>query len=209
MAHYVAELMEVAQTAPPKSRNAAEDRCAAAILALWDHRTGLSNRRVPMELGSIVEVLQRLDPAKSQPVYFLASWREMSREATSGNMGRTSERWLRVAEQVDQAARLMIVSALGKAAETEADRAKHWVKLAEAAGADDGPDVQLIRRLIVLTTHERGDHAAEIEELEDRLTKLADLRRAAHAIESEWRAALANLRPEDAAISSATDDAAD
>lgn len=209
MAHYIAELMEVAQTAPAESRNADQDRCAAAILALWDHRAGLSNRRVPMELGSIVEALQRLDPAKSQPVYFLTSWREMSREAASGNMGGTSQHWLRVAEQVDQAARLMIVSALGKAAETEAERARHWVKLAKAAGADGGPDVQLIRRLIVLTAHERGDHAAEIKELEDRLTKLADLRRAADAIEPEWRAALANLRTEGAAISTATDDAAD
>lgn len=209
MAHYIAELIEVARTAPPESRNVAEDRCAAAILELWDHRAGLSNGRVPMELGSITEVLHRLDPARSQPVYFLSSWREMSSEAASGNMGETSQLWLRVAEQVDQTACLMIVSALGKAAKTETDRAKHWVKLAEAAGADGGPDIQLIRRLIVLTAHESADNAAEIEELKDRLAKLAGLRRAADAIELEWRAALSKLEIETAAVSSASDDEAD
>lgn len=206
MAHYIAELMEVARTAPPGSRNVAEDRCAAAILELWDHRAGLSNRRVPMELGSITDVLQRLDPARPQPVYFLSSWREMSSEAASGNMGETSQLWLRIAEQIDQTARLMIVYALGKAAETEADRAKHWVNLAEAAGADGGPDIQLIRRLIVLTAHESADKAGEIEELKDRFAKLASLRRAADAIELEWRAASSKLETETASVSAASDD---
>lgn len=207
MAHYIAELMEAARTAPPESKGIAEDRCAAAILEMWDHRTGLSDGRIPMELGPITDVLNRLDPATPQPIYFPNSWLEMSREAANGSMAQPAQVWLRVAEQVDQAARAIILFALGKAAESETDRAKHWVKLAKAAGAGDAPDLQLIRRLIVITTHGDADNTAEIEELKDKLAKLAEFRKAADAIEAEWGAELSRLMERTTAALDRSDEA--
>ena len=187
MAHYVAELMDAARKAPSDARDAAERRCASAILELWDHRAGLPGGRLPIDLGPVVAVLNRLDPASPQPTYFRAAWGEMERDAKQGTMTETTKTWLWVAEQVDQAAREAIFFALGKAAEPETDRAKPWVALAEAAGA---PDIQLIRRLIVIAEHGQPENAAEIEELRDKLARLAEFRLTAEKIETEWRAQL-------------------
>lgn len=140
-----------------------------------------------MDLGPVIEVLNRLDPTAAQPIYFRHAWRAMERDARRGEPLTPAQAWLRTAEAVDRAARMVIVFALGKAAEAETDRAKPWVALAEGAGADGAPDIQLIRRLIVISAHGRSDDDAAIEELEDRLARLAELRGAADSIESEWQ----------------------
>lgn len=202
MAHYVAELMDAARDAPPDQREAAEGRCASAILELWDHRAGLSGGRLLMDLGPVIEVLNRLDPTAAQPIYFRHAWRAMERDARRGEPLTPARAWLRTAELIDRAARMMIVFALGKAAETETDRAKPWVALAEGAGADGSPDIQLIRRMIVIAAHGRPDCDAVIEELEDRLARLAEFRQAADLVASEWREQLDAAKARDAASAS-------
>ena len=143
-----------------------------------------------MDLGPVIDVLNRLDPTAAQPIYFRNAWREMEREAGRGGPVTPAGAWLRTAELVDRTARMLIVSALGKAAETETDRAKPWVALAEGAGADGSPDIQLIRRLIVIAAHGRSEEDPEIEEMEDRLARLAEFRQAADAIAAEWQGRL-------------------
>ena len=143
-----------------------------------------------MDLGPVVEVLNRLDPTAPQPIYFRNAWREMEREAGRGGSVTPARVWLRTAELIDRSARMLIVSALGKAAETETDRAKPWVALAEGAGANGAPDTQLTRRLIVIAMHGRSEEDAEIEEMEDRLARLAEFRQAVDAIAAEWQGRL-------------------
>ena len=190
MAHYVAELMEAAENTTLEVRDAAERRCALAILELWDHRAGLSNWRVPADFGSVVAVLNRLDPAAPQPAYFRVTWEEIERDDTQGTMDETAKIWLRCAEQIDKAARETILYAVRKAAEVQTERAKPWVELAEAAGADGAADIQLIRRLIVMTGQDQPENIAEIEELKDKLSRLSEFRSLVEKIEAEWRAQL-------------------
>lgn len=190
MAHYVAELMDAAAKAQLEARDAAERRCASAILELWDHRAELPGRRLPMDLGPVIAVLTRIDPAVPQPIYFFTAWREMERDAKHDTMAEPARKWLQIAEQVDQTARAAILFAVGKAAEAETDRAKPWVALAEAAGLDGSPDIALIRRLMRIGKHGEPENTVEIEDLKDKLARLAEFRRAAETIEAEWRTQL-------------------
>lgn len=143
-----------------------------------------------MDLGPVVTVLNNLDPTAPQPVYFRTVWREMERDAEHSTMAEPAREWLRAAEQVDRAARMAILFAVGKAAEAETDRCKPWVALAEAAGTDGAPDIQLIKRLIVIAEYGQPESAVEIEDLRDRLVRLAEFRRTAETIEAEWQAQL-------------------
>jgi hypothetical protein len=190
MAHYIAELMNDASNAPAEEREAAEKRCASGILEMWDHRASLSRRRLPIDPAHIIEVLNRLDPTTTPPIYFHSTWREMELDAKEGTMAEPAKAWLQTAEQIDKAARAAILFSVGKAAEAETDRAKPWIALAEAAGADGAPDIQLIRRLIVMAEEGQPKNIAEISALKDRLALLAEFRRAAETIEAEWQTQL-------------------
>ncbi|RDJ19654.1 hypothetical protein DWF00_04180 [Bosea caraganae] len=143
-----------------------------------------------MDFDHIVAVLNRLDPAAPQPVYFRTAWRAMELDAAQGTMADSSRMWLQTAEDIDRAARIAILFAIGKAAEAEMDRAKPWVALAEAAGAGGAPDIQLVRRLVVLAEHGQPENSAIIEDLKDKLCRLSEFRKAAEAIEAVWHAQL-------------------
>lgn len=185
MAHYIAELIEAARDAPAPERAQRQDRCATAILELWERRAGLPCGRLPMpELGPLAGVLNRLDPGTAQPAYFDNVWQSViaedaTRKATSATI------WLRAAETLDRTARVLVSIALGRAADAGTDRARPWVALAEEAGVGGYPDIRLIHFLTVLADDARPDGEAGIAGLVEKLNQLADFRVVADMIASE------------------------
>ena len=71
MAHYIAELIEDAETAKVENRPAKLAKCADAIIGLWERRHRLPNGKRPFEdLEPILRALESLDPADDTPRYF-------------------------------------------------------------------------------------------------------------------------------------------
>lgn len=185
MAHHIAELIEAARNALAEEQAQRQDRCAAAILELWERRAGLPCGRLPMpNLEPLADVLKRLDPGSAQPAYFDNVWRSVTTEDAKDTTA-PAVTWLKAAETLDQTARMLISVALGRAAEAEVDRAKPWVALAEQAEADRFPDIRLIRFLTVLADDTRPGSEAAVAGLEEKLNQLAEFRMVADMIASE------------------------
>lgn len=71
MAHYIAELIQSAETASAEDRPDKMARCAEAILELWKHRSALPNGKRPFEdIEPILQGLESLDPHTDGPRYF-------------------------------------------------------------------------------------------------------------------------------------------
>lgn len=185
MAHYIAELIEAARDAPAAERGQRQDRCATAILKLWERRAGLPCGRLPMpELGPLAGVLNRLDPGAAQPAYFDNVWQSVVAEDAT-HKATSAAIWLRAAETLDRTARMLISIALGRAADAETDRARPWVALAEEAGVGGYPDIRLIRFLTVLADDARSDAEAGLAGLVEKLNQLVEFRVVADMIASE------------------------
>jgi hypothetical protein len=77
MAHYIAELIEDADTCDTADRAAKMSTSADIILKLWEHRHQLSERKRPfLDLEPILRAIQSLDPSDETLRYFPASMME-------------------------------------------------------------------------------------------------------------------------------------
>ena len=144
MAHYVAELMDRADNAPPEERVTSRKRCSDAILELWSHRAELPDGKRPFEdLEPIIRAIESLDPENETPRYFPSI-----RDAIDGrDEDPQTQSLLELVRNIDSAARVLIGQVLEDAACSTVDNAKEWIALAEEAGADYG-DVDAVFRLV-------------------------------------------------------------
>jgi hypothetical protein len=186
MAHYIAELIEDAETAKVGDRPEKLTWCADAILKLWERRHQLPNGKRPFEdLEPILRAFESLDPASDIPRYFRSP--RLAADETEQNAGTT--KWLELADSLDYSARILIRHCLAQAAQTALDRSKNWVKLAEGVGMEDGIDLQVIRFIIdesdVSMESEPDDRARRI--FEDRIKRLDDFKKMAVFLASDLR----------------------
>lgn len=138
MAHYVSQLIEDANSAKPDQRAAVEDRCAAAILELWRHRHALHQGREAFEPEPLLRAIASLDPDSPHPRYF----RSLRKQAEGD--GKKGAEWLRLADGIDDTARMLLVQCLGAAASQAGDKSQEWIAMAEAAAfEDDAPSVAI------------------------------------------------------------------
>lgn len=168
MAHWLAELITAAESAPPESRQAAFEACRKAILELWAHRNALPPHLRPLaNLEPITHTLASLDVTAPGHHYFP----NHLREAATANATGETKTWLDFALGLDYSARLLIASALRSAAALSADSAEAWVKLANAAGAEDFVELRIVRFVI---GKERAETEAEREQavLRDKLHRI-------------------------------------
>ena len=144
MAHYLAELIEKANSASDDDRASKMDRVRDTILKFWAHRYQLPNGKRPFEkIEPILRALESLDPENEIPRYFGAI-----RQASRPTQNETeAQRWLRMAEEFDHAARILIRYCLAQAAKGAADQSQEWVKAAGEAGLDD-LDLPIIRVIL-------------------------------------------------------------
>ena len=158
MAHYIAELIDAADNAPPEERLVARTTCFEAILELWSHRADLPGGRRPFEdLEPIVRALESLDPRNETPRFFRSVRRGVAKE----DEGAQTRSLLEFVDGVDSVARIIIVRALADAARSALDKSKDWVRLAEEAGRNP----RFVDIIISFVSSERqpDDHAEQVE----------------------------------------------
>jgi hypothetical protein len=186
MAHYIAELIEAAETAKAEDRPAKLAKCADAILDLWERRHQLPNGKRPFEdLEPILRALESLDPNDDTPRYF----RSPRTAANETEQNPETRKWLELADGLDYSAKILIRHCLTQAAKTALDKSKDWVALAKAAGLDDGIDLQVIRIITdesdLLKASDPDDIARR--RLEDRIKRLDGFMKVAESLVSDLR----------------------
>lgn len=169
MAHYVAELMDAAESAPSEQREAERNRCFDAILKLWAHRAGLPDGKRPFEdLEPIVRALGSLDPESDTPRYF----RNIRGTIDESDEGQETQSLIELISDVDEAARVLIGEILADAAGSAIDRSKPWVELAEEAGADSGVVRVVIQAVSDGPNAEPSTGGKKCDRLQDRIDRL-------------------------------------
>ncbi len=142
MAHYIAELIEAAETCDKADRATTMSACAGIILKLWEHRHQLSERKRPFfDFEPILRAIQSLDPSNETPRYFPA----VIMAAKDTEESAETKRWIDIAKEADHSAKMIIGYCLAQAAETAIDKSKRWVELATEAGIEDVVELPVLR----------------------------------------------------------------
>jgi hypothetical protein len=140
-------------------------------LLLWQHRAALPNGKRPFEdLEPVIRAVESLDPDDEKPRYFRSAWpgEHESKEKSE------ADTWLELASGLDYTAKSLIAYCLAQAAHAATDKAQEWVRLAEAAGAEDGVPEIVIRFIsAAVDLHKEPDLQAEARgRLQDRVRRL-------------------------------------
>lgn len=186
MAHYIAELIDDAESASSEDRPEKLAKCANAILSLWKHRQVLPNGKRPFEeLEPIVRAIVSLDPADDTPRYF-RSVRNVIDKTEENTGGR---KWLDLADGLDYSAKVLIRYCLEQASQDALDKSKQWVELAEVAGLEDEIDFPVIRFITAESELSNASGTDEIarKRLEDRINRLDGFKKMADALASDLR----------------------
>lgn len=143
MAHYIAEQMEIAENATINNKIEAEQRCFDTILKLWQHRSSLPNGQRPFErFEQIFRMLERLDPEKKQPFFYL-NRNNSDKNKENENL----QQWLDVAEGIDRVARIWLDYVFKQATLCATDeRTIDWLR--NSAGLQNIDDTSIIIRLL-------------------------------------------------------------
>lgn len=194
MAHHLADLMTRAQRATGEEKKVAEKECFDAIVALWTHRSEYPNGKRPFEaLEPVIRAVESLDPEDDKPRYY------RSARPPRGEIEEKSEaeRWLDFVSGLDYTAKLLIAYCLRQAAQSSVDQSKEWVKLAGAAGIEDG-----VPEIVIQLVASKEDLAKEPDPnsdvrraLEDRLKRLNGFAKLAEALGQDLQTKLDALPP--------------
>jgi len=189
MAHYIADLIAKAKSAADEQKSEAERYCFDAILELWKHRAELPSGERPFEkLEPVIRAIESLDPDDDTPRYF----RTARPPKGEGDEKSESDTWLEIVTGLDYSAKILIGYCLAEAARTAIDKSKEWVKLAEAAGVEDGVPEIVIR--FVSSAADLGKeadlHEEERRQLQDRLKRLEGFVKLAEPLANDLRARL-------------------
>ena len=186
MAHYVAELIQGAETATAEERPAKLKQCADAILALWKHRFELPRGKRPFEdFEGIMSALQSLDPSEDGFRYF----RTARLEADAPEKNAATKEWLEIVSGLDYSARVLIRYCLVRAAEGALDKSREWVTLAEGAGVADGFEFPVIRIIGLESDLLEGVNrdGSERKIIEDRISRLEAFARKSAGLAADLR----------------------
>lgn len=156
MAHHLARLIEEAKAATGEEKNALEQKCFDAILAVWKHRNCLPQGYRPFEAAEpLLDTVAALDPDAPKPFYsrVMLQWDDLD------EIDRPTESEARrfdVVRQFDRSARTVIRHLIGRAVEDLPDDTREWIRRAVGAGLK-GPDIIVLRRLLSSVTPEEID----------------------------------------------------
>lgn len=140
MAHHVADLIAKVETATGGDKVAAQTEAFDAILKLWKHRSEFPAGKRPFgELESVIRTVASLDPEDDTPRYYRMVRPPKGETADNSDQ----EKWLRLAEDLDYVAKVLIGYCLEEAAGAAVDRSKEWVKLAEGIGETGASEITL------------------------------------------------------------------
>lgn len=186
MAHYIAELIQDAEKASAEERPLKMRSCCDAILNLWKHRHVFPIGKRPLEeLEPLLRVIESLDTEDDTPRYFNSARRAVGSSKESDE----TKFWLDLVDGLDHSAKVLIRYCLTRAAQSALNKSLEWVKLAEAAGADESAEYHLVRVLVyedsMLNASDPGEK--DRRHIEDRIKKLEAFANMASAMLSELR----------------------
>lgn len=142
MAHYIAQLLQEAESATDDKRSANNSELRDAILALWAHRFELSAGKGPFgDIEPILRALASLDPASRSFRHFSPSQAPDTQRGES----KETENWVELAKGLDYISKILIAYCLASAADKAVDKSAEWIKLAKEAGADDSFEFLVIK----------------------------------------------------------------
>lgn len=140
IASYIADLITKSELADESESERRSEKCADAILLLWEHRSSWPDRVRPFkQLGPIISTLEGLDPDGNVTFYQQQFWQRAENQATPDEL----KKWLKIAQGVDHTARILIEQALDAAERIAISENIEWVKAALEADAAKGSDVEL------------------------------------------------------------------
>ena len=137
------------------------------------------------DLEPALRALASLDVAQTEYRYYP----EVLREAETGDADDGSQKWLKLARDLDYSARLLMHFALRSAAQNAASQAAPWVDLALQAGADVGPRV--VVRFILDDDDASSTETGEAS-LRDKVSRLESFANLANSVATELRARLSS-----------------
>ncbi|NGM85257.1 hypothetical protein G5B47_22905 [Paenibacillus sp. 7124] len=108
--------------------------CFESILKLWEHHSNLPNGVQPFQrFDSIFRVIERLDPDNDELYFFLNSRRKESQDELIDDV----QKWLQMAEDIDQVARVWLEYVFKQAALSVVDdNTEEWLELSEGFSQD-------------------------------------------------------------------------
>ncbi len=121
-----------------------------------------------------------MDPDDDTPRYFRSIWPAQGEAEKQSEM----EAWLDVARDLDYSAKVLIGYCLAEAANAALDKSKEWVKLAEAAGADDGISEIVVRFVSKEADLGREPNPTDVVrvQLQNRITRLEGFTKLAETV---------------------------
>lgn len=188
MAHYVAELMVLAEHAALPERDKAQQLCARAILDLWAQARAFPVERGAFEsIDRVIEAIDSLHP-DGGPHYRNNLWRAL--DARDSNGDSEVEELLTTALAIDGAARNLIHHVLAHAARTAGRNSAEWLELAQHLDEED-PLTELRIRIVRAGQQEAQIENYRIEQLEKRIAQLEHIAAATQALKTSLVESLA------------------
>ena len=184
MAHYIAGLIRDVEEASPEEKHEKMWICSDAILKLWKHRSVFNHSRPFEDIEPLLRALMSLDPENNTPRYFFTSkaFNEDADESEATNS------WLKLIDGIDLSARILIRYCLVQAAQGDLDKSKEWVRIAQAAGADEGPEFALYEILFTESAMIEDPNQEERERLANRIKRLESFAEMAMKVAAELKA---------------------
>lgn len=146
MAHYVAELMELADRAG-EDKAVAQHRCSEAILRLWKHRASMPSGHRPFEaFDEIIRTLDRLNPDDPRP-YYHEIWRSRGKEEDEDEPKDIVVQLMQFATAADRLARIVVQYFVSVAVDKSTDDLTQSL-LRNALGEEDAMDVAAYNKLL-------------------------------------------------------------
>lgn len=186
MAHYIAELIKEAETAKVDERPEKLDKCADAILKLWERRHQLPNGKRPFQdFEPILRALESLDPTDNTPRYF----RSQRKALDETEQNAENKKWLELADGFDSSAKVLISYCLTQAAQTALNESKDWIALSEAIDLEDNIDIPVIRFITGERDLIKGSNSDDRKRkiLENRINRIENFIKMAETLASELR----------------------
>lgn len=133
MAHYIAEQLELAEHSSGIQKQEATERCFETILKLWNHRSSFPRGSRPFEnFEPIIRTLARLDPENDRHFFF-----ENRKEKKDG-VPEEVQKWLDIADGIDEAARVWLKYVFEQAALAATDDSTiEWLENSAALQEED------------------------------------------------------------------------
>ena len=206
MAHYIAEQLIIAEKATGDDKIEAEQQCFDKILKLWQHRMALPNGCRPFEsYEHIFRALEKLDPENNEPYFYHDPYKFSLEPDKTNKITESVQKWLDVASDIDQVARLWLDYVFKQAVLCATDeKTLEWLK--KSIGLGDSDDESIIIRLLPDNLLHSDEIPAKIikkrkrELINDRIKKLESVNDFNQKLLSIFMKELEDISEDDASI---------